>query len=252
MFTLKRISISLWSDNIDPLQILKDLLVENNFRSQIHTIKHGLFKDLILETDSWSRGDLVSIISGNYEREVLEWIQETGPFETIVNVGAGTGYYPLGLIKANFAKNAILFEINPDSLDIARNNAGRNGIESICTFLGGASEKEILDIEIKENSLVIIDIEGGEFKLLTDLVLDKPKTSFLIVEIHDFTKSQKNEYVELLKRTSITHASELIEQSERNPHTIPEILHLNENSRWMLMSEGRPGPMSWLCLSPLK
>lgn len=251
VYILKRLIRELWLVNVDPLQIMKDLIIEDNFESTPQRIRSGLFEGLILETDSWSRGDLVSIISGNYEREVLEWIYQTGPFETIINVGAGTGYYPLGLIHVNLAKNAVLFEVNSDSIEIARENAERNGLQNFCTFYGKASESNLLATELEKNSLVIIDIEGGEFELLTDRVLNKFASSSLCVEIHDFTDAQKNDFFELLERSARTHSIEILNQSERNPHIFPEILQLDENSRWLLMSEGRPGPMSWLCLSPL-
>lgn len=168
VYILKRLIRGLWLVNIDPLQVMKDVIIEDNFESTPQRIRSGLFEGLILETDSRSRGDRVSIISGNYEREVLEWNYQTGPFETISNVGAGTGYYPLGSIHVNLAKNAVLFEVNLDCMKIARDNAERNGLQNFCSFYGKASESNLLATELEENSLVIIDIEGGEFELLTE------------------------------------------------------------------------------------
>jgi hypothetical protein len=213
-------------------------------------ITKGLFRGLVLETDSWSRGDLVAIASGKYEAEVLKWLSQKGPFETVVNVGAGTGYYPLGLLHANFGKQAILFEINSDSREIARANSARNGLEDVCAIYGSATESNLLNIQPGENSLLIIDIEGGEFRILTDGVLNKFLKCYLVIEIHDFTDQQKLEYDRLIVRCKEKFDIEIINQSERNPHDIEEILHLGENSRWLLMSEGRPGPMKWLALSP--
>ena len=236
--------------NVDPLQVLKDYLVEQNFDSNVTPITKGLFKGLVLETDSWSRGDLVAIASGKYEAEVLKWLSQKGPFEIVVNVGAGTGYYALGLLHANFGKRAILFEINADSREIARANSARNGLENLCTFYGAATESNLLSIQPVASSLLITDIEGGEFGILTDDVLNKFSSCHLVIEIHDFTDQQKLEYQRLIDRCKDKFDIEIINQSERNPHDIEEILHLGENSRWLLMSEGRPSPMKWLALSP--
>lgn len=52
--------------NVDPLQIIKDQLVRDNFGTHPQNMTSGPFKGLVLEADSLSRGDLVSIISGNY------------------------------------------------------------------------------------------------------------------------------------------------------------------------------------------
>ncbi len=247
---IKRSFERLQHSNVDPLQIMKDLLVEQNFESNVALITKGLFRGLVLETDSWSRGDLAAIASGKYEAEVLKWLSQKGPFETVVNVGAGTGLYPLGLLHANFGKRAILFEINADSREIARANSARNGLEDLCTIYGSAAESNLLDIQPMESSLLIIDIEGGEFGILTDDVLNRFSSCYLVIEIHDFTDQQKLEYERLIVRCKEKFDIEIINQSERNPHDIEEILHLGENSRWLLMSEGRPSPMKWLALSP--
>jgi len=247
---MKNIFRKLQNSNVDPLQIMKDLLVEQNFGSTVVPITKGLFKGLVLETDSWSRGDLVAIASGNYESEVQKWLSQNGPFETVVNVGAGTGYYPLGLIHSNLANRAILFEINSNSREIARANSTRNGLEDFCDFFGEATESNLLNIHPIERMLLIVDIEGGEFGLFTDDVLNKFSNCFLVIEIHDFSDKQKSEYIRLLGRSKEKFHVEIINQSERNPHEVEEILHLGENSRWLLMSEGRPGPMKWLTLSP--
>ncbi len=109
---------------------------------------------------------------------------------------------------------------------------------------------------IKKNdlkkSLFLIDIEGGEFELFNNKNIKTLKQSFFLIEIHEFSKAKKqikNNFFNLLKKN---FQVEIIKNSERNPFNFKFLSDLNDDERWLIMSEGRPSEMEWLFCYPKK
>ena len=44
---------------------------------------------------------------------------------------------------------------------------------------------------------------------------------------------------------------EILQNSGRNPYAIDEIQDLDDDERWLIMSEGRPKKMDWIVCVPL-
>ncbi len=75
-------------------------------------IDRGPFKGMQLGKDiHWGKADVAAKIYGLYESEVLDII-EGKVFDSLVNLGAADGYYPVGMLMKNIVKHAYCFEEN--------------------------------------------------------------------------------------------------------------------------------------------
>ena len=148
------------------------------------SVLQGLFKDLKLNRDTWwGRSDLGAQCLGLYEKEILDFISAQKPFHTFLDIGAADGYYAVGMLHSKMAKNAICFEISEAGQRRIRENWISNHSPGQIVIYGAANEQSISSIAstLPRNSLVLIDIEGFEFSLLTKkvgAVLDNLKMGY--------------------------------------------------------------------------
>lgn len=148
----------------------------SQFHQQFKTfnITNGPFAGMSyeIETLSWfdSYESLVQKKYGIYEQEVLNYI--TGnTWSTLIDIGAGTGYYSLGMLSSRYCKKAILFESNKEYFPIIRRNATANNIDESRFQINGTADAAIIISKLNEqnsiensNTLIICDIEGFENK----------------------------------------------------------------------------------------
>jgi hypothetical protein len=200
--------------------------------------------------------DLASKLIGFYEREVLDAIFAKGKrYDYLVNLGAGDGYYGVGLVRQGVAARSICFESNADSRETIRNCAKSNGVEARVSVAGTASA-DFLDSSLLRDvsladSLFIIDIEGNEFELLKEPTLDRLRRSELIIELHGpfFPKDPQLEY-QLVALLEGYFDCKFLTTGPRDPSAISELSKLNDSDRWLVCSEGRPYLMRWIHCSP--
>ena len=104
--------------------------------------------------------------------------------------------------------------------------------------------------EFFERSLVLIDIEGGEFDFLTDDVLELFCSCTLLIEIHNWIDDFLERYSDLLSRLGRIFEVSVVERIERPTLHIPELRDFTDDNRLLLTSERRPCVMRFLRLDP--
>lgn len=218
------------------------------------TVIYGPFKGLKLNKETWwGKSDLGSQCLGLYEKEVLNFIQRSKiTFDTFVDIGAGDGYYATGMLVAGFVKKSVCFEISKiGRKKILENWKGNNSIGSIDIF-GEATKKKIIDLPIEKlgKTLILIDIEGNEFELLSRKVLSCLKNSFLIIEIHNWVEGFESKYSKLLEDIFCYFNVKVLEQVERETFKLNELRSYTDDNRLLLTSEQRPCRMRFLTLTP--
>jgi len=97
-----------------------------------------------------------------------------------------------------------------------------------------------------KDCLFLIDIEGGEFKILNNKNLNLLKKSILIIEIHDFYFSPKN----LIKKLSKIFKTSFITTEDRNLSSFKVLENFHDNEKWLMVNEGRPKKMIWIICKP--
>ena len=133
------------------------------------------------------KSDLGAQCLGLYEKEVLDVIAAKGPYDTFLDFGAADGYYAVGLLHAKMIKKAICFEISQEGQRAIKENWLINKSPGQLEVHGEANEQTIASVgtKLSENTLVLIDVEGFEFRLLSQEVITALGKCQVVVEIHN-------------------------------------------------------------------
>lgn len=219
-------------------------------------VKYGPFRGLKLQKNTWwGKSDLGSMLMGFYEKEILDFIDsiEAGQFSTFIDIGAADGYYACGLLHSKKIRKAVCFEKSELGRNVIKNNWLNNDSCGELEIIGEANIDTIkaLPTSSLKNSLILVDIEGYEFELLTDSVLSTFSNCTIIIEIHNWIDDFLVKYENLLINASKYFNIEPIQQVERSTSTYPELRDLTDDNRLLLVSERRPCLMRFLKLTPL-
>jgi hypothetical protein len=217
----------------------------------------GPYKNIKLNCNSrWSNEFLSTKLLGLYEVQVQEKIIELKKkykLNYLINFGSSDGYHLIGLIKNNFFKSGLAYEISSKERKELLKNLEINKIVKKVKVFKAANFDYInnnLSKKILTKTLFLVDIEGNEFSLFNKKNLNFYKNSILIIENHDFfLKGNKiiNNFFRLLKKNFNIN---FLLNGSRNPYKIKEISKLNDDERWLMMSEGRICEQNWLVCTP--
>jgi hypothetical protein len=230
----------------------------SNRLTRLHgnSILYGPLKGIALSNCSWwGATDRAAMIFGLYEIEVMQMLlNKPNSYNTFVDLGAADGYYAVGLLKAKYFTNAYAFEINAKGRDVVSQNAELNCVSQKLQVYGEATQTfyEILSKEERESAVILVDIEGAEFDLLSESVFKQLNKAIFIVELHDFFFADGcKKTQDLINRSSNTHRYTEVYMGSRNPSECKELNTLSDSDRWLICSEGRAQLMRWLRFDPL-
>jgi hypothetical protein len=218
-------------------------------------VKYGPFKGLLLNSDfNWSKSDIAPMLLGTYEQPILEYIAKTSTnIRNFINIGAGDGYYAVGMLYANFSERAFAYEISEKSRQSILGNAISNDVKNRINIKGAVTNNFLSEYSEKEleESLILVDIEGAEFELFESLDVNKLIRTRIIIELHDFIEYSEHKVARLVSQFIESHSISIIKTGPRNLDEMPELENMHDSDRWLMISEGRPKLMKWLCLEPL-
>ncbi len=191
-------------------------------------------------------------ILGLYESPVTDQLVNWCPAETLVDVGAADGYYPIGMLKAGLVKQAVCFEATEAGRQAIQRNARLNGVESNIRIEGKA-DAGFLDImkDLDLNpagTLVLCDIEGGEFEIIKRSLIDYLTGAKFIIELHDMmiSTAEKGIRQKLIAEFPDTYQTRIIRDTPRQWSGIPELEALTDLDRALVTCEGRKYIGEWL------
>lgn len=218
-------------------------------------VRYGPFKGLILGAGAHtSAGNLGAKTCGLYEDGVISQIVKLGPFKDVVNFGAGDGYFSLGVLIAGMAERSICFEQNAIGRDVVAQNAEINGVRERVVLFGEANDRAgaiLADVGFDpRRALVLCDIEGAEFTVLTAKLLENLRGATLIVELHDkLMKNGENLRQELIERLPDAARHRVLRSSPPNWQGIPEIEEMTDVDRALASIDGRKLLGEWLIVT---
>jgi hypothetical protein len=224
-------------------------------------IVKGIFKGVSLKADQSSRkkigwwdhssNNFIAKTTGEYEKEILNYLKGK-KFDLFVNIGCADGYYLAGVYSASISKHVIGFEMNKNIRNIARQVLINSGVHNVLIF-PKATAKSISSVlsKIKPsgNNLMLIDIEGDEFNLLSQEILKLlARYNFkIIIEIHHWIPNFINKYERLLLDASRYFTLfALPSYSRKTNHEIFRFEHQDNIN--IAMSEGRPSAQRFLLM----
>lgn len=219
------------------------------------TVQRGLFKGLKLGPNPWWGGlDLGSQCLGYYEQEILELISELPDESTkiFIDIGAADGYYAVGMLLSKKAEKCICFETSALGQAAIRDAWILNGAPGELEIYGLASQTALLSLPELENrkTLVLIDIEGGEFDLLTEAVINKLADSIVIIEVHEWETDFLTNYEALIYRLRKKFNLFTIPRINKKVVDDANLRDFTDDNRQLLVSERRPSNMRFLFLTP--
>jgi len=219
------------------------------------TINYGPFKGMKLSNSSWwSLGDRGSMILGIYEKEVLDTLNNISKkYTTLINLGAGDGYYGVGVLVNNLFKKSICYELSDKGRKAIRENAQLNNVLHKIEIKGGVKNNFYNEIPsiILSNSVLLIDIEGAEFNLVNKETFKAFSRSVIIIEIHDFFFEDGQEKIQKIRNeSSSTHIITELRMGARDLSIFPELRKFHDNDRWLICSDSRAELMTWLKFDP--
>jgi hypothetical protein len=199
------------------------------------------------------RADIGSVffpkLVGCYEQECQRFIDHicSQSYSRVVNIGAGDGYYAVGLARRLPEACVIAFEMDALSRALCRRLARLNGVESQVE-VRGFCDHQALAATLTESTIIVSDCEGAELDLLRpDMIPGLAKAS-LLVELHDFVDAGISQTIQ--SRFAMTHDLERVQSCERDPQVWPILKELPLKDRAFLVCEHRPGTMEWLFGEP--
>lgn len=221
-----------------------------------HTVAYGPFKGLILKPkSSWSRADRGSMLLGIYEREVSDLLPQVFFKRSVfVNFGAADGFYALGVLTSGLAERVIAFEQCEKSRNILVSSATLNSVSEKLTVRGKADELCIIKLASHlplNKSVVLFDVEGAEYTLLSEAVFSALNGAIIIVEIHRLRDIGSQVVLStLIKRSGRAYKVKIIKQASRDPLSLPFTTMLSDDEAWLLCSEGRGYRQVWAVFEP--
>ncbi len=199
-----------------------------------------------------SQGPLGLKILGLYESLVVEKINSIKKFDDFINFGAADGYMALGPLFNASCKRAICFEMTEEGRDAVKRNAKINNVLDALVVKEKVDQNVISSLaELKINpsrSVVLCDIEGAEFDVLTKEVFTFLHGATIIVELHDKLINNGHGLREKLFKNipSDAHTKIISQKQASSFEGISDLEELNDSDRALVMSEGRKFFGEWL------
>ena len=219
------------------------------------TVSYGPFKGLILSKEIWwGKTDRANMLLGLYEQEITsELLNVPGDYDIFIDIGAADGYYGIGVIVGKLFKKSHCFELSTKGQDVIKKSAEENGVRDNI-FVHGVANEGFLDQFSNDElarSVLLIDIEGGEFELLNKTSLERLKKSIIFIELHNEFLEDGEAKLKKLKLDASEHfIIEKFTTTSRDLSIFPELRNYSDTDRWLMTSEGRPFLMTWLRLDP--
>lgn len=226
------------------------------FEASSGAVERGPFAGMkLIKFSHISSAPLALKMYGLYEREVLDFLVAQKGRSVLVNLGAGEGYYSVGLIRTSTVDRSLAFEIDEKGRRAIAVNAEQNGVAGRIKVFGAADAllaKTILAEGVDPATAIILcDIEGAEFSVLDDAFVAAFRNSVFVVELHPFAVSDgEARLAALIARLAPSHDLQRVKAGNRDWVGIPALEALNDNARALAVSEGRKLQAEWLFAVP--
>jgi hypothetical protein len=156
--------------------------------------------------------------------------------------------------RSEAKQKSYCFEITAKGQEVIKQNAILNNVLNKVVIKGEAKKDFYKDIHIDDikNSVLLVDIEGGEFNLFDENLFAVFQNSIIFIELHDwFFEDGESKIAKLKSDAKNTHLISELTTSERDLSKFKELKSLSDTDRWLLCSEGRPKMMTWFRFDPI-
>lgn len=212
----------------------------------------GPFRGMVYPASAPRRAsglNLAARLLGSYEAELHEIIEGAiaQGYERVIDVGAGDGYYGVGLARRMSGCTVEAYDPDPSARELCRALAFENGVLDRVEIRSAATRARFARSD-GVSTFVKMDCEGCELELLNPAGSPVLQAATILVELHDFVAQGTTEAI--LERFARSHDASLIEARPRSATRYPELGSLDEKQAEVILSERRPAGLRWALLTP--
>lgn len=207
----------------------------------------GPFKGL--QYVSTARGSCIGPkLLGTYELELRDVVEQAvaRAYGTVINIGAGEGYYAVGLAKRMPHAKLIAFDADPSNQEQIKTLARLNGVQDRLDVRGFCDDTALSAALASATGqvLIVCDIEGAEVEVLRPDAVPALRNVDLLVEMHDIIRKGCSEA--LRDRFGATHDIDVIPTRRRTAADFPPGVEVPAGERRnTCMEEGRGAVMTF-------
>jgi hypothetical protein len=189
------------------------------------------------------------ILIGSYEDEIHNWAERIikSQYDTIINIGAGTGSYAVGLALRMPNVHVLAYEGNSNNQELCKNNAKINNVSDRIEILGFCDNNELKKVlrsrNTSERVLILCDCEGCEFELFSPSTISFLKSVDLLIELHRHKAEHLSDL--LISNFNYTHQVEIIDSKLKDPNNYPELSMWSRSNQKIALIERRPPNGLW-------
>lgn len=205
---------------------------------------------------TWGAADRGPMLLGFYEAPVTKQLEEFSlQASTLVDIGAADGYFGVGFVASGLYSRSVCFESDLITTAAMREVAHINNVTDLVTVFGAAdatfaSKLQEAKVDL-EDTVILCDIEGGEFSLFDDKLLGYLSRCKIIIELHEKMFSNGDAQLACLLESANHHFEiRFLDSGSRNPSEVGALQGMPEDDRWLLCSEGRNIFQRWMVLEP--
>jgi hypothetical protein len=188
---------------------------------------------------------------GTYEAELYGVVERLvgGGHDWVINVGAGEGYYAVGLLRRMPAARGLAFETNAQALPLIRRLADQNEVGDRLETRGTCARHDLAAaLEPAARPVVVMDAEGAEDVLLNPAHCLALRKAAVLVEVHEFLLPGVTD--RLLNWYAGTHAIDRIPSAGADSVRLPVVAGFSRGALRLLADEMRSFRMDWLWMTP--
>ena len=209
-----------------------------------YSVQAGPFKGMKIPQTKEFGSIHPSKLVGAYELEIYPFIDKIikkSP-ETILNIGASSGYYTVGLALCLPKAKVYSYDIDPTPLSVCKNFVNYNDLTNV--EYGELCSHETISSLNGEKALLFLDCEGAEIEILEPEKCKGLLNYDILVETHDHIIANISET--LRKRFSNSHNIYEIEQKNRKVSDFPLLEHLSQKQKELALNEFRNPLGGWM------
>lgn len=191
---------------------------------------------------------------GSYESELHQWIETlvTRDFPTVIFIGSGEGYHPVGMARRMLQTRFVVFDTLIAARQACKSLAEQNGVKNRMQLRGFCGAESLLDLELA-GSLIVSDCGGAELTLLDPTIYPQLRLATILVETHDAFDSRISSRI--VAKFRGTHRIDLVAAATRDPKKYQLPGDLSEDQVRMALDEQRKPttdgkPQLWGLLTP--
>lgn len=239
---------------LDQVHLTKQKIILDGNELFGNIVAHGYFSGMSLPKEVWwTENDRFIKLLGFYEEHVIKKLAELGKqYKHFIDIGGADGYFAVGVLHGKLFERCTCFEISPKGREVIYKNAKLNNVLQKITIEQEGNRETIKSIVSTHGpSVVLCDIEGAEFDLFDECLLNTLSDSTIIIELHDDVMScASNARSDLIMRAKEKFDVTYLPRQTPNMNNIPEITNWSDIKRYLALDECRPRKMDWLLLSP--